>query len=148
MKEVLDLIQTTLENDAAIFAWCETNFGRDPKIFIGIDPFDPPEFDNCPMIVVSSGARFRESNQAYIDHSINVGVGIKNEAKTTGVNTVRFDGIDQLDLFANMVEIALTRAFNQSGFATHQEPTYVDVIVPPEFEAVWTYFVRVPSRLP
>lgn len=154
LKDVLDLIATTLDGHAAINAWCLEKFNKIPTIFIGVSPTNPPKFEgNCPMIVAGPGNRHRETHQAHRVHSIRVGCAIESNVQTKSASeqVVRFTGVDLIDDFAGLVEAAVTKAMNAAGYPAVQEPEFDDEITADAkiyvFKAMWTYTVRCPSRL-
>jgi len=139
LTDVLALIETTLLNDADINAFCQQRFGRRLFVFCGIDPKDPPEYKYCPMVCLATGPRAREAAQDYYSHGLNVGVSISQDKITKTDWSVHFDGADDLNTLARLVERRITLTLNSAGIAGTQEPGYEDVINPPYFEAVWSY---------
>lgn len=150
LSSILDLVQTTLDGNATINAYCLAAFHRIPSVFIGLNPLDPPDFSgNCPMIVVGTGTRARETNQANRIHTIRIGTAIedKSTAESASGQVIRYAGITALDEFADVVEKEITKALNAAGFAATQEPEFEDETIPPYFKATWSFTVRCPSRL-
>ncbi|MBF0410929.1 MAG: hypothetical protein HQM10_26525 [Candidatus Riflebacteria bacterium] len=148
LKTALSEVKAALNGNSAINSWCQENFGRIPKIFIGIDPKNPPEMEkNTPMICIGTGVRYREPAQAYIVHALDVACSIEcNEIIVTG-QVEEYTGINLVDEFALMVEKAVTKRFNSKGIPGTQEPSMTDSYQHPFYEAVWTYLIRSASRL-
>ena len=139
ITDVFDIVAATIRADTDISSFCQTRYKKAVRVFVGVDPMNPPEFENCPMVVITSSTRFRESRQAYRNHGIHVGAAIHDQNTTDENNVVRFLGIYRLEEFACLVETAVTKAMNAAGFQSDQTPGFEDVTTPPYFEAIWSY---------
>jgi len=150
LKNLLDLVETTLDGNVDINAWCMTNFNKIPTVFIGLNPGNPPPFDgNVPMIVVGTGTRHREPNQAHRAHQIRIGCAIQSDTqiRSASQQVVRFKGLQLIDDFTNLVEKKITTALNANGFPSIQEPEVEDEIAGNNFKTIVTFTVRCASRL-
>lgn len=149
-KDAVTVAQNAVNGNTTINTWCMTKYGKNPTIFVGIDPLKPPPFSgNCPMIIICFGIRAREADQRYRAHSVRIGVAVEdkdNRQARTG-QIVRFLGCDDLDDFADLVEKEITRALNAAGYASTQDPDIEDECIPPYFVGRWSYLIRCPSRL-
>lgn len=139
MKDLIDLIVTTLQDSAELLAWCQTNYLRDPFICVGLDPNQAPTYANCPMIVIATGTRYREQRQNYRVYSLKIGCAVEDAAITQSTYYVEHQGFERIDEFSNLVEKIITKVLNANGYASIQEPEFEDVCEPPHFEAVFTY---------
>lgn len=148
LKDALALIELTVSTDATISAHCSEVFGKAQSVLIGINPLNPPKLEeHCPVIAVWVGGRARISDQSHRIHTVNVGVGIRDEEQIISGKVRRFCGLATLDDFTNVVEAAVTKALNTAGFASTQEAVHEDENTYPYFRAVITYLIRCPSRL-
>lgn len=149
LKDLMAILETELVSNTTINTFCTTNFGKLPKIFIGIDPRNPPELqDNCPMIIIAAGSRAREEKQMLRFHTLHVGCAIEKNIQTRTGRVVKFPGSDLVDDFMNVVEAAVTKKMNTSGYSSSQDPSFEDENTFPYFKAIVTYVVRCPSILP
>lgn len=139
MKDLIDLIVTTLQADSDLKTWCQTNYTRDPFICVGLDPNQAPLYENCPMIVIATGTRYREQRQNYRIYSLKIGCAIEDSTVTQSTYFMQHQGFERIDEFSNLVEKIITKALNTNGYASIQEPEFEDVYEPPHFEAVFTY---------
>lgn len=148
LKDALAVMKTAVSTSAVISAFCTANFKKQPTIFVGINPLNPPQLEQyCPVIAIWVGGRSRVANQAYRIHAVNIGTGIMDNTQTVTGNVHEFRGVTTLDNFANLVEEVVVKALNASGYATTQEPAFEDENTCPYFKAVNTLMVRCPSRL-
>lgn len=139
MKNLIDLIVTTLQANSNLQAWCMTNYGKAPHIFVGLDPNQSPLYEQCPMIVMATGTRHREQRQNYRIYSLKIGCAIKDATIIESENLSQYQGFERIDEFSNLVEKTITKILNTNGYASIQEPEFEDVCEPPYFEAVFTY---------
>lgn len=150
LNDVLVLVAAAIEADADVAAYCAAEFGRALTILVGIDPKNPPKFDVvAPMVLLSSGTRYREQLQAYLVHQLRVGIAVEYDHPPAKVgNVITYPGLARLDGLSVLVERCVTRALNGSGFAAVQAPEHDDITNHPMYEAVWTYDqISIPNRI-
>ncbi len=139
MKDLIALLVATLKDNTELIAWCQTNYSKDPHICVGLDPNQAPLYENCPMIVIATGTRYREQRQNYRVYSIKIGCAIEDATKIESEKYTEYQGFCRIDEFSNLVEKTITKVLNANGYASIQEPEFDDVCEPPHFEAVFTY---------
>lgn len=150
LNDVLVILAAALEADASVAAYCASKFGKPLSILVGIDPKAPPKFDvSAPMVLLSSGTRYREQLQAYLVHRVRVGVAVECDDLPDQVgNIVTYPGLAKLDALSVLVERCITTALNGAGFAAVQSPEHEDVTNHPMYEAIWTYDqISIPNRI-
>jgi hypothetical protein len=139
VKDLIDLIVTALQANSELKTWCQSKYTRDLFICVGIDPNQAPMYENCPMIVIATGTRYREQRQNYRVYSLRIGCAIEDSTVTSQTYFMEHQGFERIDEFSNLVEKIITKTLNANGYASTQEPEFEDVFEPPHFEAVFTY---------
>lgn len=150
LNDVLVILAAAIEADATISAYCAAEFGKPLSILVGIDPKNPPKFDaTAPMVLLSSGTRYREQLQAYLVHQLRVGIAMECDDPPAKVgNITTYPGLAKLDALSVLVERCVTVALNGAGFAAVQAPEHEDITNHPMYEAVWTYDqISIPNRI-
>ncbi len=113
--DIIDFITTArdiLAADAAVKAWCQQAFFRDPAVYLGIDEDSPPEETEYPVIALvdvwsTAGA---SANRRTFEMAI--GFGVVQENITTVGQVKTYDGVIQAEQFRELGELALLRGFN------------------------------------
>lgn len=143
LKTVLDSLVTALSTDAAIAAWCNAHFGRSVKVFRGMDPADPPRDADCPMIAVSTRERGRDDHGQYYLHGLVVSCGIVSAEVAINSNIVTYGGMDLINEFAALVEMAATKNLLDQSVPVTQPAEIIDQVALPWWVAHWAYQLQV-----
>lgn len=109
-SEFLTKLQDLITLDADVKAYCQTNYGKDPLVFLGSDDEDPPDPEtDYPVIVIFAVDRDERGEGDNITrYSAEVGVGIVNDTVETGVSGKKtYPGKKQAEELRELVEDAI-----------------------------------------
>lgn len=109
--QILTALGKALSADEAITQYCQNEFGKDRKVYLGIDNLDPPPADEYPLIVVYYVERFRGEGASRIRYAAEIGVGVHNKdiAHVEGSNLHEYTGLRQAEELRELVEDAVLR---------------------------------------
>lgn len=114
-SELLYLLGEILEENAAIKAWCNTNFNREQKVYIGIDNEDTPKEEETPLLVVYYVERVIGDSQNRISYVAEVGAGLHKKELVqpkldTHPNLKAYTGLPLVGDFRELAESAVLAA--------------------------------------
>ncbi len=106
----LATIRDALANNAAIKVWTQATYTKDHKVYVGIDPRNPPPDTAYPLIALSPADGSEGWSEDVSLYTIGIGCGIIQEAQTTGLaaNIVQYAGVMEIEAFRKKVEDAIT----------------------------------------
>jgi hypothetical protein len=110
--ELLEYIRDVLAADAAIAAWCQTNFSKKPTIYTGIDENKPPPESEYPVIAVVEIKQLYGETHNKKSWDIIIGCGVVQEEIVVDeiAKTKTFSGFIQAEQLRNLVQEALAKA--------------------------------------
>lgn len=53
IKEILEKLRDGLANDASLKSYCQTEYGKDQTVFLGLDKRNPPKEHDTPVIIIA-----------------------------------------------------------------------------------------------
>lgn len=129
ISDLLPKIVEILEVDAKIEAFCQANFSKSPKIFLGFDEDNPPEPEDYPVIVIPAVNRAeRGDSKGFITYMVLIGVAVVNKERDVSGKHVVYKGLGQSEKFRELVESAF---FGKVGHKVNvASQTTTDVIYP------------------
>lgn len=132
---ILTNIRDAINSDAAVTAWCQTNYSVDPAIYLGIDQENPPDESEYPLIAVFPWSK--ESGTVREDEGFGVGllVGVFDENRTKSGNLVEYIGIQKIIELRRLVITAAAGADFDGGMVTTVDVEYEPVEMFPLFLA-------------
>lgn len=115
----LEYIGAALMADTDIIAYCQANFNKHLSVCIGQDESQLPPDEDCPMVVITAGARGFSNNNNIKNRSAKIGVFIRNETRTTpNANRVlTYAGAMQIDVLTDLIAETINNlAAHSSGY--------------------------------
>jgi hypothetical protein len=107
-----------VSTDSALLAWCNEKYSLPPSVRNDLDPMNPPEESECPLIAFSPVGGQNGQDQSGFLRAFIVRVAVSDtETEETGrILTQIFKGTDNVShLLENLVYPALYRRFNFFG---------------------------------
>lgn len=148
LKEVFQALIDEFTTNSELKSFCASAFGRQPEIFIGVDPDDPPEIEAMPAIYISPGGRSRTRGMAYRSHSLLVWVAFMCKDERSNDQAQVLEGFEILDQFMNKIESALITKLQASSVAVSPNEGPSDMIAYPYFKGYLSYLIELPAALP
>lgn len=118
ISEFMDWVAATVTADSAVSTLCQAQFHRDIVAFVGQDQNALPESTECPMLILTPGARQLTDDGNLKTREIRVTVAISDERKleTVSGRIKRYPGIAVIDNLADLVVKAIRNAVHSSGY--------------------------------
>jgi hypothetical protein len=91
-----------LKDDAAINDFCQTNFGKTPVIFVGLDLENPPTLNDCPLIIIRPGMKDEGELDPFV-YTLSIGWAVVNESKSVAGSVAEYAGIWQCDYLGQLI---------------------------------------------
>ena len=100
-------LRDAIHDDAATKAWCQTNYGQDQQVFVGIDTRNPPEMGQYPLVHIFPLTK--RAGGGTQEHSVGITCGIYDDdmRTTSKANVVELEGVQNLESFRKLVESAI-----------------------------------------
>ncbi len=116
ISELFTKVVEILETDASIEKFCQDEFQKSPKIWVGFDDDNLPEPADYPIIVIPSISRAeRGDNKGYITYVLLVGVGVIGEAAEKSGKRVVYKAISQVERLRELTESAFFSSVGKLG---------------------------------
>ena len=106
---VIKVLAQGVAENAALRAWCQEHYGKDPVVFVGIDQKRPPSPSDVPFVAFSSSESTEKGLLSQGALLFDVIWGVANEEKTVTGNLVEYDGARECDEMGSLVAAALER---------------------------------------
>lgn len=129
LSALLASVAVAISGDAAIEAYCQTNFGKSISIYVNIDPKNPPSISKAPWVglTVQGYNRPTEYNTKLVTFTLESAVFLNDATETTSgkITTLRgFASIEDLsDLVFAAIELAITTSATQTNMSYESEDT-------------------------
>lgn len=108
MDDIEQQVQTVLDADPAIKAYCEEKFTRLPYVYVGLDPNEPPPKECMPAFSI-----FESDTEYAGDRNkdfVKIGVLVNSDAKETLGYKVTFAGWVHAKRLMNLAKKALLKS--------------------------------------
>lgn len=93
-----------------IKVFCLTKYGKEPKIYVGLNRKKLPGEKDCPLIIIRPGSKVEGEDEREFTYLISVGWGIVNEAETVSGNVAQMEGVNECDQLGQLIYEALVDA--------------------------------------
>jgi hypothetical protein len=127
-SRITETAMNALRSDEALRGWCLECFGRAPMVLNDVDPMQPPEERECPLVAVMSVGGGAGQERGSFRRGLLVRCAVYDpgitEEKDAGGNTVWRDyrGARRVtDMLENYVYPCLRRAFNALNYPLSTE---------------------------
>lgn len=110
IKEVLENFRDVLKDRAEIKSYCQGKFQKDHKVFLGVDPKNPPAESDFPALAIV-GIKVVERGQSRIKYSVAIGVLVKGgkEPQVSG-NSSTHEAFVQAEELNELAEEAIIKS--------------------------------------
>ncbi len=101
-----DNIVNQLDENLELSTWCQDTFGFDFNIWVGFDERDPPDEDDCPLVVILLPSKTVGRGLPEKNYLIHVACFIHDASKKshTSSRIKEYAGIDRCEEFRKKVE--------------------------------------------
>lgn len=126
ISTLLDAIATAVANDAAIEAFCQTNFNKSVNVYVHIDPKNPPRTSEAPWVGLTTQGYNRptENNVVSLEFDLESAAYCAKNGATVSGKITTLKGFETLEDFSDLVFAAIETAVSTSD--TQLEMTYRD----------------------
>jgi len=108
-------IRDAIHDDSATQTWCTTNYGRNHKVYSGINVDSPPGQDDCPLVAIFYGEKDVGYDEDGIRHIIPVTCEIYDaDLRTVAgkTNVIEYEFVQNIESFRKLVETAIATALS------------------------------------
>jgi len=129
-KEITEFIADKVLASQDVKNFCQTNFGKQLLVMIGVDNNNPPSEAELPCLIVEPTVKNIGSNDTMFDYEIALHIGIKGSEKPTVIgNKVTYDGVYTVEELGNLiVELIKTEFATNTNMDTFDVVFYQDAI--------------------
>lgn len=112
MNTLLQALRDGIADDSATKTWCNTNYGQDHKVYVGLDQDNPPDQNNYPIVSVYPLSKRGGYSADEVNHQFGIMVGIYDTSLATGgkTNVVEYKGVQNVEAFRKLVAAAIKTA--------------------------------------
>lgn len=103
VNDILELFGTKIAASTAIDTWCQTTFGKDLTVFIGVDTREPPGKAHAPFVVLQPGPAQEGDEVSTFSYQVTVDWCLVDEGATVTGNVHRIDGLEKIDVLGRMI---------------------------------------------
>lgn len=132
---LINAIRDAVKDNAAVSAWCTTNYSVAHNVYKGVDTRQPPASSSYPLVHIFPVAKSLGYGLESEDHIIGVTVGLYDATQTTTGTLIEMEGIDNLEAFRKLVETAIVGAVSSPRFIESIEVEYETIEFFPFFLA-------------
>jgi hypothetical protein len=120
---VLTAAYSAIRNDAATVSYCQTQWKKALKIFVGLDKINPPKEEDAPFLVLTPSPSPYDMGQAPADDRRNFsfecywGILEKGKTESDSQTTITQDGLTKSDALGQLILNALYQQFPDTLFS-------------------------------
>ena len=146
---IISNVFVAIRDNAALKAWCTTNYGRNPYVYDGLDPDDPPPQANYPFVALLPDSRATGDAREDEETGLILFMGIADATKTvdTAKRTVVYKGVANCIAFRRLVIAAAAAASLDDGYIAETGAEYDTLLEFPLFHITQTLVVRRPYQV-
>jgi hypothetical protein len=112
-KAILEAARDAVKDNAALLAWCASEYESDLTVFVGLDEGNPPGESDCPFVAFFPDRFGIGQERAEHEHGFGMLFGILNETKSETENVVEYRGVYDLSDFWELLWNALVAEFSE-----------------------------------
>lgn len=149
-KNITDQAKAVVKADTALATWCDSKFGRAPKVYIGMDAANPPQESDCPFIafVVASRKGGMEAGETIFELIVTFGLVCSTMTKDTGeAGDETLEGVNLIGEFWELIWAALAADFSPNVFLSEEDTDIDGVVTFPLFLGASQITIRIPTIL-
>ncbi len=111
-QELISAITQTWLSDEPLTAFCQTNYGKSPTIYIGLNVFDPPAQETYPVLVIDGITRKSGIGSNKTVYAVELGAALINESikRNSDNTTIELEGFTHVKTLIELSENALINA--------------------------------------
>ena len=110
LAETISAARDAVKADSAITAWCQQKYGRQHKVYVGIDEENPPPEAEYPLIAIIPAGHKWGLKSRLEESRLIVVCGVVQEAVTSSGNVVELAGVSEVETLRRLVEERLFKA--------------------------------------
>lgn len=110
LAETMAAIRDAIKADQAVTAWCQQNYGRQHKVYVGIDEENPPAEADYPLVAVIPAGHKWGLKSRLEEARLIIVCGIVQSAVDIAGNVIELRGIQEIETFRRLVEERLLKA--------------------------------------
>lgn len=109
VSEIIKELATKLGADTAINTWCQSHYGEDVNVLIGIDQKRPPSPQEVPFIAFSSAESTDKGLLTEPALFIDVLWGVSSEERIETGNVLEYEGVRMCDELGSLIADVVVR---------------------------------------
>ncbi len=112
MNALIQALRDGIADNSAVKAWCQATYGKDHKVYLGIDQDNPPAETAYPLVSLyplsKKGGLFEERKT----HEFGVSLGIYDSTLAAGgkTNVIEYNGVQRIEAFRKLISAAISAA--------------------------------------
>lgn len=146
MSAILLKMRDVLVGSTALTTWCNTEYNKDPAIFIGTDNNNPPAATNMPHIILLPGVKKEGLKKGMNVYCVNVSWGVTDANTTSTGNVTEYNGLYNADAFGQLIWETLAD-YSTNYPASKVKYEVVGAAAVPLFKGTMTIKIRVPYEM-
>lgn len=104
INSLINTLTTAIVGQSDIITWSQDQYGTIYNVFENVDLRNPPDEADCPMVVISHGAKTGGMGTTLKSHTIGADILVYDERITTQANGVkRYEGGRQAEILRQLV---------------------------------------------
>lgn len=107
INTIKDALSAAIAADAALTAWCQTNYANDPTVFVGMDARNPPSVEKMPAVIVYPVSKSVGLARPQKDHEMVVDCWLHDSGMRERIgfsNIIEYAGIHNVEEMRKLVE--------------------------------------------
>jgi hypothetical protein len=104
---IIQNLRDIIAADSATKVWTNATYGRDHKVFVGVDTRDPPGATDCPFVVISPDGKTGGWSEDQIRHIVSVDCEVSTDTQTVTTNKIEYSGVQEIETFRQKVLMAI-----------------------------------------
>jgi len=136
MITLKDTLRNAIHDDSDTQTWCTAQYGRNHKVYVGIDLRKPPGKDDCPLVMLAMDAKAEGYALSEQNHVFGVVCELYNssEAATGKANVVEYQGVDHIETLRQYVLAAIAAVIPAGFFLQTVETEFSQIEFFPFFD--------------
>lgn len=103
ISDIKNKWRDALKNSSAIDDFCQNNFGKSAKIFVGLNVKKTLGENDYPLIILRPGTKIEGLRQERNRYAISISWGIIDGNVTVSGNVVEYNGIDKIEELGQLI---------------------------------------------
>ncbi len=132
LSDIVARWRDRLQASAAVNDFCQTRFGKSPRIYLGTDAAAPPQDEDCPFIVIQPVRKTEGTEYRQYRYTVLVRWAVVNSAQTVTGAVTELAGLADCDRLGQLIlaELASASAEHPLSYVKYQLPAPESLTLP------------------